>query len=331
MCRAGRKFIGGVLAGVCLWGAASCLGSGNRDLEAVASTGAGDRAESVREKNKTGLVLAAEKATACSKEPVVLMADWQRKHTPDDMWGHKDFLFLFYSFRMEAVLPSGAKLVTDGLWRSDGELYDGMLGSPGDAFTLVSKQWVDLDKTGSYRLRLHCCEENRIDRQQESPQVISGRWKIASNWVYIEVVECSSSQLTSIANELLSRAKNGRYHINHLDHDELSQAHGRALSFFAEPEAIPALVSMFVSIKEYVARRLAMEGLARIGTLGAFRALMELPLESEAEAAALRGMLAILAFGSPGGEAGFLSGQREPDGSVRTAARLAVSRLEEAE
>ena len=319
MCRAGRECIRVVVAGLCLWGAVGCLGSGHRDLEAAASTG--DKAESVRGDNGTVLELAAEKATVCSKEPVVLMVDWPYRPEMRDCEA-----FLFHSFRMEAVLPSGAKLVTDGLWRSDGELYDGWLKRPGGSFTLVSRQWIDFDRTGSYRLRLHCCEENRIDRHQESPQVISGRWKIASNWVDIEVAECSSSQLTSIANELLNRAKQGYHDIRNLNDDTLAQAHGRALSFFAEPEAVPYLVSMFSAVRGYAGRRMAMEGLTRIGTIEVLHALVGLQLENEAELDALRRMLSVLSHGSPGGKPSLLSGQKLPSASVRAAARRALSK-----
>ena len=242
---------------------------------------------------------------ACASEPALLfLTKYPHRFGKEESIARR--LLLFQSFRMLVEEPDGTKVVTDGQWRGDAEAYDGWLmtwrySGATDELVIVSRQWHDFTKAGKHVIRVFCCAGDRVQSRrsmsaegQELEQLLRPyEWQ--SNAVEIDVMSCTGEALKLKATELLELSLGyGRYGSN-FNWNSASSAPARALSMFGHPAAIGPLKELYgKSVNHHlgegiasdipVARRLAMEGLLRIGTTDAIETLSSLETLSRDEA-----------------------------------------------
>ena len=240
---------------------------------------------------------------ACVKEPALLFFKYSIPE--DEILATR--LLLFHSFRMLVEEPDGTIVVTDGQWRGDAETYNGWLMTWGHSYgrelVMISRQWHDFTKAGKHVIRVFCCAGDRVQARrsmsaegQELEQLL-GAYEWKSNAIEMDVMPCTSEVLKRKATELLelSSRSRGRYDGMHLNWNTSQIAPARALSMFGHSAAIGPLKELYgKSVNHHlgegiasdipVARRLAMEGLLRIGTTDAIETLSSLETLSRDEA-----------------------------------------------
>ena len=235
---------------------------------------------------------------ACAREPALLFLTKYPKFRDEEVLVPR--LLLFHSFRLLVEEPDGTKVVTDGQWRGDAEAYDGWLmtrwySGATDELVIVSRQWHDFSKAGPHLVRFFCCAGDRVQAHrsmsvegQELEQLL-GPYEWQSNAIRIDVAPCTGEKLKLRARELLDLSLRSRHGTRHdgmaLNWNTAKMAPARALSLFGHPAAIGPLKEFYQESRDDpLARRLAMEGLLRIGTTEAIETLSSLETFSRDEA-----------------------------------------------
>ena len=247
---------------------------------------------------------------ACAREPVLLFLTLPRFPGSSEDIVLASRRLLFHSFRMLVEEPDGTNVVTDGQWRGDAEAYDGWLMTRkyrSGGLAMISRQWHDFSKAGKHVIRVYCCAGDRVQARlsmsaegQEREQLL-GPYEWKSNAVEIDVTPCTGEALKLKATELLELAL-GEGSYGSFNWNSAGSAPARALSMFGHPAAIGALTELYgksgdshldydITADDPLARRLAMEGLLRIGTTEAIETLSSLETLSRDEAILKRELL----------------------------------------
>ena len=247
--------------------------------------------------------------SACARAPVLLFLTKYPRQFRFQAGNEESLpgrLLLFQSLRMLVEEPDGTKVVTDGQWRGDAEAYDGWLimwryGGV-DELVMVSRQWYEFTKAGKHIIRVFCCAGDRVRARramnaegQELEQLL-GPYEWKSNPVEIDVMPCTGEALKLKASELLELALgNGKTGYGSFNWNSGATAPARALAMFGHSAAIGPLKEFYEESREHhsdedatadvpLSRRLAMEGLLRIGTTEAIETLSKLRTLSRDEA-----------------------------------------------